>query len=236
MGSNVVERSARRVHPREVPAYGLTEAAHYLRLPTATLRVWTMGQGYRVNDEKRWAPAIIQLPDSEKAILSFVNLIEAHVLRALRTRHGISMPKVRQALEELERHDAPTHPLAFENFLTGRGELFVKRYGELVNLSRAGQIAMTSVLAVHLDRVERDEMFAPIRLYPFVRSETSGDVRTVLVDPEVSFGRPVIRGTRIATAEIRSRINAGETVAEVAEDLGQSEEALTQAILYEEAA
>jgi len=32
--------------PRELPSYGITEAAHYLRLPTATLRSWLRGRYY----------------------------------------------------------------------------------------------------------------------------------------------------------------------------------------------
>ena len=222
---------------RDLAAYPLSEAAHYLRLPQATLRVWTMGQAYPVGKTRRWTEPRIVLPDPSSSTLSFVNLIEAHVLRALRTRHGLSMEKVKRALSELVRHHPPPHPLAFENFLTGPGEVFVHRYGELVNLSASGQIAMRQVLEAHLDRVERDpKTFAPARLYPFIRADDTPDGRPVVVDPDVLFGRPVISGTRIATAEVRSRVNAGEPLQEVASDLGQTEAALKQAIVYEEAA
>lgn len=225
-----------RQHPRFLPAYSLTEAAHYLRLPPATLRVWTMGQGYRTLEREHWTQPIIELPKKGIPVLSFVNLIEAQVLRALRTKRGVSMPAVKRSLKELAKHDPPSHPLAFEDFLTERGQLFIERYGQLVNLSASGQIAMKTVLLMHLERVERDDSFAPLRFYPYLLAGEDETSKFVVVDPEVSFGRPVIAGTRIPTAEIRSRINAGETLPEVAEDLGQSEETVRSAILYEEAA
>ena len=31
---------------REMPAYGIAEAAGYLRLPVSTLRAWMLGQRY----------------------------------------------------------------------------------------------------------------------------------------------------------------------------------------------
>jgi hypothetical protein len=43
-----------------------------------------------------------------------VNLIEAQVLRALRTVHELSLQNVRKALREYGRHDPKDHPLAFE--------------------------------------------------------------------------------------------------------------------------
>ena len=44
---------------REQPAYGVTEAAHYLRLPPATLSSWTLGRDYETADgTRRWKPLI----------------------------------------------------------------------------------------------------------------------------------------------------------------------------------
>jgi len=34
---------------REVPAYGVTEAAHYLRVPASTIRWWVTGRSYHID-------------------------------------------------------------------------------------------------------------------------------------------------------------------------------------------
>jgi uncharacterized protein (DUF433 family) len=44
----------------------------------------------------------------------------------------------------------------------------------------------------------------------------------------------VIAGTRITTAEIASRINAGEAVEKVAEDFDLTAQQVTDAILFEQ--
>src|SRR5215510_2250483 len=88
---------------RNQPAYQLTEAARYLRLPVATLRAWTLGRPYpTVRGEGHFRP-IIRPASGKPLLLSFSNLIEAHVLRALRTEHAVSVKAVRQAVEFAER-------------------------------------------------------------------------------------------------------------------------------------
>jgi len=84
---------------RRTPAYPFSEAAHYLGLPTTTLRAWCLGQDYKIADGKhRQFQALIALDGERTEGLSFLNLIEAHVLAAIRRLHGVPLPKVRDAL------------------------------------------------------------------------------------------------------------------------------------------
>src|SRR5207249_10801942 len=39
--------------PRGLPAYSVSEAAHYLRVPRSTLRAWVAGQTYQSNGTTR---------------------------------------------------------------------------------------------------------------------------------------------------------------------------------------
>ncbi len=220
--------------PHVLPAYPLIEAAHYLKMPPSTLRAWSAGQAYTVRGERRMARPLIQVAGPKDLTLSFVNLIEVHVLRALRTKHELSMTAVRGALLELERRSPVEHPLAYENLLAGAGDVFLEKYGQLISLTNSGQVAIRIALEAFLTRVERDQHFAPVRLYPFIRSTEIEGRRTVAVDPRVSFGRPVLSGTRIPTAEIRGRVDAGETPEEVAADLDQEITTIQDAIVYEQ--
>ena len=218
--------------PRLLPAYTLGEAAVCVRVPPATLRSWCSGRPYSTASERRHSAPLLKLADRQRGLFSFVNLIEAQVLRALRKSHTLSLQNVRKALAEYGRHEPKDYPLAFEDFLTDGLDLFVDRYGHLVNLSRSGQIALRSTLEMHLKRVERDQV-GPIRLFPFVRGD--GDTsQTISVSPAVAFGRPVIEGTRIGTDDVVARIRRGDTPEEVGADLRLTREQVIEACVFEE--
>lgn len=208
--------------PRELPAYSITEAARYLRMPQATLRSWVVGRSYPTAAGQRFFRPVIHLPEDGWPILSFVNMVEVHVLEAIRRQENITLRKVRGAVAFLERHYHSRHPLAQHQFETDGLDLFIQRAGLLINLSQAGQLAMRDIVAAYLRRVERDVKGLPIRLYPFTRKREPEEPRAVVIDPFVSFGRPVLAGTGIATAVLAERFKAGESVEDLAKDYGRS--------------
>ena len=168
--------------------------------------------------------------------LSFWNLIEAHVLRALRTEHGVSIKDVRTALDFAERQLKVDRLLLRPELRSEAGKLFLERYGELVNLSASGQLAMRQVLDAHLARVSWDATRFPVRLHPFLMSEAPTAAMPIAIDPTISFGRPVIISRGISTEAIVDRIDAGEAPADVARDYGLTTADVEQAVLYERAA
>ena len=36
--------------PRNIPAYSIGDAARYLRIPSSTIRSWTVGHSYQIKD------------------------------------------------------------------------------------------------------------------------------------------------------------------------------------------
>ncbi len=222
--------------PREQPAYPLSEAARYLRVPAATLRAWTLGRAYPTSRGGSQFKPLIRPAQGEPPALSFSNLIEAHVLRALRTEHGVPLKELRQALEFAERELDIKRLLLRPDLRSRAGQVFLNRYGQLINLSASGQLAMRQVLEQHLDRVTWDGARFPIRLHPFVMHEAPTENRPITIDPTIAFGRPVLSGLAISTAAIVARIDTGESLADVAADYQVNESAITDAIVYERAA
>ncbi len=176
---------------------------------------------------------LIALPDQNRPLLSFMNLVEVHVLDAIRRQHQIRVVKMRQALGYLRRHFPSRHPLADQKFETDGLDLFIQRYGQLINISRLGQLAMRSLLKAHLQRIERDPQGIAIRLYPFTRKRLPDEPRFVVIDPYMSFGRPALTGSGIATAVIAERYKAGESVDELADDYGRDRLEIEEAIRCE---
>ncbi|HEV2852416.1 MAG TPA: DUF433 domain-containing protein [Thermoanaerobaculia bacterium] len=233
--------TARREHsgkadPRDLPIYAISQAARYLRLPQTTLRSWILGRRFPRLDGTGFSEPLIQKPDPSDERLSFTNLIEAHVLHALRVKHGIAMKAVREALDYAQREFHIDRLLVRQELRAAPGELFLSEYGRLLSLSPAGQFAMERVLEAYLERVARDTEGLPFRLYPFTSPDASKDQRVVAIDPRISFGRPVIARKGISTSILAERLNAGETVRELAYDYDLDEEEVAEAIIYERAA
>lgn len=222
---------------RDTAAYPVSEAASYLRLAPATLRSWVSGREYLTRSgSRRFAPLIRPATRAPRPLLSFNNLVEAHVLRALRTTHGTPIRAIRKALDYAGRELGMEHLLLSPELCTDRRDLFLDRYGELINLSRSGQLAMREMLEMYLSRIERDERSLPMRLYPFVRAEGSHEPKLIAIDPEVGFGRPILHSRGVSTRVIVDRVDAGESLEELAEDYRLDLSEVREAIMYERAA
>jgi uncharacterized protein (DUF433 family) len=215
------------------PSYGLSEAAHYLHLNSSTFRTWMSGARRTSNDRRRVAAPLIKTPAGQGTNLSFINLVEAFVLSSIRYKHGVSLQKVRAALDYVERTLKIAHPLASARFLTDGSDLFVEEFGKLISASESGQTAMRSMLSAYLQRVEHDETGMAIRLYPWTRTGEAGEPKIVVIDPFVSFGRPCVAGTGVPTASIAERYKAGESMDELAEDYGITRPQVEEAVRCE---
>jgi uncharacterized protein (DUF433 family) len=218
---------------RELPAYGVAEAAHYLLVPRATLRSWVAGTSYGSGGERRFFKPVIQPAATLPVALSFINLIEAHVLAAIRRKHRVDMPAVRRAIDFLKKEFGSQHPLADHKFETDGVDLFIERYGQLMSVSRGGQLAVRQLLEAHLRRIEWDTRGIPVRLYPFTRIGEIEQPKNIVIDPFISFGRAVISGTGVSTGLVVERFKAGESADELAEDYGCDRDKIEEAIRCE---
>src|SRR5947207_10390674 len=81
---------------RELPAYGVTEAAHYLLVPRATLRSWLAGLCYGSG----FFNPLFHPAATSPLSLSFIKLIQADLLTAIGRRHRVHMSALRLAMED----------------------------------------------------------------------------------------------------------------------------------------
>lgn len=108
-------------------------------------------------------------------------MVEVHVLRAIRQHHNIDLDKVRTVLDFIEANLHVVHPLAHTEFCTDGIDLFIDRYGELINASAKGQLELKYSLSHHLERIEPDDSGLAIKLYPFTRSHEENNPRLVVI-------------------------------------------------------
>ena len=209
---------------RELPAYSIAEAADYLRLPKSTLRAWLLGQrGFR---------SVIDIADRKGRQLSFINLVEAFVLSAIRRDHDIPLPKVRRALDYVRRTSKTPRPLADEQFVTDGVNLFVEKVGALVGVSEEGQLHLLEMIRDRLKNVRRDAKGIPekIVLFPMRGAVDKGDI---VIDPRLSFGRPVLDGVGVRTTMLAERFQTGDSIEELAREYSAAPEAIQNAIRCE---
>jgi uncharacterized protein (DUF433 family) len=232
------------VDRRELPKYGIKEAARALGMPTATLNSWVNGRKYPAAGGERFFKPLIDL--KAPGLLSFYNLVEAHILLSTRKKHEVEIPVIRRAMDYVRKAYPSAHPLLSENFLTDGKDLFIKKLAaaqgqeQTINVSRYGQLGIGPILDFYLHRIERDEQGWPIKLFP-IRLNWPGDVtqdppRVVVIDPAVSSGRPVVNGTGVMAEVIVGRFNTGEGVESIAEDYGLQVAQIEEVIRYAPAA
>lgn len=220
---------------RNQPAYTLAEAARYLKVAPATLRSWVVGRPYHRRDGTAQFKPLIRPAGSPPPMLSFWNLIEAHVLRSLRTDHGVKMDALRRAIDYAQRSERIDRLLLSAELRTDAGKLLLERYGQLIELSASGQVAMRRLFTEHLARVEWDEWQFPVRLYPAMGEALTAN-RPIAIDAQVAFGRPVVAKRGVTTGTIADRIDAGESVADLAADYDLTSDEVEEAVLYERVA
>lgn len=217
------------LQPGDVPLYSIAAAAGHLRLPSSTVHWWARGrpqQGY---------PPVIAGESTD--LLSFNDLIELYVVKALTRGRNVPLKAVRRAVEYAASEMDVDRVLLSNELFTFGDKLLIRHLGAIVDISRSGQLALEQVVESYMERIERSEVGLPIMLHPGFTSETKVDHRyPVSVSPLVAFGSPTLTGTGIKTTVVAARVDSGETPAEVAKDYGVPESLVMNALVFENAA
>ena len=195
-----------------------------------------MGRPYDTSGGPRHFAPVLAPAKKDPLTLSFANLVEAHLLRALRTAHDVPFREVRKAIAYAERDLKIDRLLLREDLRTEGGQVFLDHFGQLVNLSASGHLAIRRLLQDHLKRIDWDGKNSPVRLYPFITSGTDSQSRSILIDPGILFGRPVVQRAFVSTRTLVERLDAGESLDDVAADYELTPELVEYAALYERAA
>ena len=211
--------------PREIAQYSLAELAYFLDVPKPTLHAWSRPS--KLNGKT--VEPLITPADQARALYSFYNLIEAHLLSMTTRFHRVKIVNVRRAMQHLrdESADGLPHPLLSSEFLTDGRHIWLKQLEKRIDLSQYGQLGLAPILDSYLERIERDEAFRPKKLFPLKQTG-----KVVSIAPTVSSGRPIIEGTGVPVSTIWNRFKAGDPVDYLADDFDLSADQVNGAIGY----
>lgn len=223
--------------PVGLPRYTYRDAARATGVPATTIASWFRGQTWYGKASSGYFRPVLQRPDPDTSRLSFNNLLEVHVLRALRNVHEVKLDKVRKAIETAEQEYGIQNLLISNQLHAGSGELFLRTYSELVHLSQSHQLIMQKMFDQYIQRITVDGAHADLLpFYPFPRMADNASERLILVSPFVAFGSAVVSRLGVSTATIAQRAIAGEPRDAIVADYGLLESEFDEAILYEAAA
>jgi len=204
------------------PVYSISDVARYIQVPLTTVRAWVRGTSYtRDGQSIRFQPVI---HPAHKSYLSLRNFFELLILKTITRGENIPLPRVRTAIDVLQRKFQTDHPLSDIQLLTDKTDILVEEAGGILNVSRSGQQEMVELIHKIISRIE-----------------ISGDGHIVfrpyndgIMDPSVQFGRLCIAGTRIPTEDVFLRHDSGESVPDISKDLRCPSERIEKAIRYEQ--
>jgi uncharacterized protein (DUF433 family) len=179
--------------------YTAAEASQLLNLPVAKVRRWFGGyKGAGREYDPLWTP---QLPKLDGQLgLGFLDLMQLRVAAQIVLKTNISLQALRRALLHIRDLNIIEHghPLATPRFRTDGRKIFLEighETGELQLYDVFGsQYAFHRIIAPSFKDVDLD--LEIIRWWPL------GHGRTVVLDPQRSFGAPIANESGIPTATL----------------------------------
>lgn len=206
---------ADKYDPRfSAPLYTIPEAAYYLRRPTTTVEHWVLGRG-------EVGPLVAHVPSSIRrhAEIPFIGLAEALVVNLLRGK-GVSMAKIRRALDELAKDMTLDYALASRRLATDGVEVFF-RYAEEADDPAVGHLAEVIRQQYVLDGI----LDGDLTIVSFAEDGWAGHLvlpfgprELIEVDPKRAFGKPLFINGGAPLMSVLDRLTAREPIRAVAKD------------------
>lgn len=181
--------------------YSLSQAAHLIGADPRSVKRWMLGYERTVRGERRRSPPLWKTQFAEADLpeptIGFRDLLELRLVNAF-AKHGVDLRVIRATADAARVLFQSDYPLTMQRFLTDGKRVFAEAAaasGETRMIDPArGQYVFPEIIKPSLYAgIEYDHDTA-VRWFPFGRRSKS-----VVVDPAVQFGSPVVVGTGIPT-------------------------------------
>ena len=201
-------------HRLYLPSYRTSEAARLADVHPNTVRNWFSGS-QRADGQAR--PVFAQ-PKQPGANLSWMQLIETAFVSTFR-RNGVSLASLRRSYEYLSKVFETEYPFAQLRLLTDGAHVLkaLEQANELapglIITDQAGQVVWHEMIMRRLHEFDYEDGLALV-WHP------RGRDAPIVMDPRIAFGAPIAEESGVPTWVFRERVEAGESVGEIADDFG----------------
>jgi len=234
---------ARNIDFFETGIFTVGQVARLTRIPDSRVRRWMRGYSYptakgRGRQGPLWTPV---LPQPEGAlILSFNELIEIRAIDKF-CQVGVSLIRVRQAIDELSESEEIEFPFSSRKIITDGSALYSKLIIEgkelsddsgrpiLVELGRKKQVVSYDTI---LNTIVEGLGFEG-ELVSFYFPD-KGRFSRVVVDPRYAFGYPTIKGSRLEVEVLALAFKSHPSIGYVAEWFEIEKESVEEAVSFHE--
>ena len=183
--------------------YTISDMAEILMLPKRSVRYWF--SEYVRKEFPKISNYIYNFNSDVGLFVNFKSLMQLYVFNELKKR-GFSKKKILTLYEVLSKKHKTKYPFAHEeaiNIITAGGLLLYSENEML--LDSKNQIHIKEVLDSYLKKIDFQDGVVS-KFYPLGRD------KSIVVNPEIQFGSPVLDGTRINADIIADLHKAGESI------------------------
>lgn len=212
----------------EMGIFTIPEVADLVEAPQPTVRVWIEG-----HKGKQVAVIDNQLGRvSGKVAISFTNLMELRFVATF-VNAGVGLREIRRIMDEVKETLEHPHPFATRTVFRTDGKKIVaeiaKKNGVSIYDLRTKNFEMLSVVMKSLKNdVEYDPKGDAISWRPRPKIAPN-----VIVHPHFSFGRPVLKASRIPTSAIAQSVKVEGSASFVADIFDVTESQVREAVKFE---
>ena len=183
------------------PTYSIAEVSRLVNMNPWTVKRYLQGYEYDYLNSKTVQPPVVKNGKSNRAIFaSFLDLVDLIFVREF-MRRGFGLPTLRSALDEARERLGTPHFARSLFFTSGSKEIILKlpKDGSMIALLTGGQSAMPQIIELLSNKLE----FEDVTGYGFVKKwYPRGNKGLIVIDPEISFGRPILKGRAVPTHNI----------------------------------
>jgi uncharacterized protein (DUF433 family) len=225
VSTTTTTQQAPRTDPRfDHGIFSLSETAKYLGVADRTMYNWGRGTRDGAN------PLITVQPANGHWIeVPFIGFAEAFALTALR-RAGVSLQRIRPAVEALKREIGLDHALASRNLATDGVDVLYRYAGDEPDhtVVHTKQKQFRKAVEDYLRPISygSDDFAERVWLPIYGRAK-------VVVDPAKAFGHPILASGKARVEDIAERFAAGESIDAIARDFRVSAEDVEDVIRVE---
>ena len=224
--------------PAEAPElgvgfYGVPEAARLLKLRARSINRWLGGYSYRQGSRTRYMPPLWQ-PQLERGDdhleLSFRDLIELRFVKAF-IEAGLGLQTIRSCLAYARDCVGDGRPFSTHRFLTDGRTIFLDSAmqsgeAELLDL-KSKQYTLKQV-------IERTFKDLDIDADAVVRWRPYAGKKSIVIDPERSFGQPITAASGVPTVVLAQALDAEGSIERVSRLYEVPRAAIKDAVAFEQ--